>query len=236
MSTNKTSKLLDVNTAVESYLDNLLQEATEPVKAVPKAKVVPVVESLAEVEVEEVTTVIPDNVHVLDTPLMGQTEVDVATTQSPVATTEEVTFEFPVQCLMFKVEGHLLAIPLIKMGSVVPWGGRLSQLPYSPDYFKGLLKHRDENVKVVDTAVILGDVRKDPTAEFKPSHVLVFENNDWAISCDELLDVVKLEESDVKWHAEGQNRLSLGTVKDSLALILSPQAISDYLLNSEKDK
>lgn len=225
----KPNKLLDANTAVSSYLDNLLQEATELDK--------PVVQDLEN-----------HNIHVLETPLTTaknfnrddvvkafkeELKPDVKVEEKLDKLSYKEQFEYPVQCLMFKVKEHLLAIPLIKMGSVVPFGGRLTQLPYSPPYFKGLLKNRDKNVRVADTAaLLLNESQNNDNDGFLPSHLLVFENDDWAISCDELFDVVTLDEAHIKWHTD-ENRLSLGTIKSTLALILNPDAISKKLLNTK---
>ncbi len=239
----KPSKLLDANTAVESYLDHLLQEATEPV---------------AEPNVKFVANNENHNIHVLETPLTALkqlTKDDVVITAEVSVNDNETELEktsiklqkkkaqertlkeelnFPVQCLMFKVKGHLLSIPLIRMGSVVPFGNRLTQLPYSPNYFKGLLKHRDSNVRVADTAALLmGIVQGKDNDDFNPSHLLVFKDNDWAISCDELLDVVTLNEDDIKWHTGEKDRLSLGTIKKTLALVLNPEAIRKKLIKTD---
>ena len=231
----KPKKLLDANTAVSSYLDNLLQEATE-------------FKSVQSNDLHHDHD--HDNVHVLETPLTTAKQLtkegivqvfeesfiddkaeEVELEKAELSYKEQ--FEYPVQCLMFKVKEHLLAIPLIKMGSVVPFGERLNQLPYSPNYFKGLLKHRDKNVRVADTAVLLlNDIQGSDDDIFAPSHLLIFENDDWAISCDELLDVVTLEEDDIKWHSD-ENRLSLGTIKSSLAMILNPHTICEKLINTE---
>lgn len=240
MSKIKPNKLLDANTAVESYLDNLLQEATVPNE---------------EQNLSASAYTKKHNVHILATPLTQTHLIDeVVHNESAMETTENISEEtlideqkepaqavfakeniaFPVQCLMFKVNDNLLAIPIIKMGSVVPFEGRLTQLPHSPKYFKGILKHRDTNVQVADSLSILWkEKNRDENEVFSPSHLLVFENEDWAISCDELLDVVTLNEDDVKWHSGMTGRLSLGTIKKSLALILNPDAISNELSGLE---
>lgn len=246
MNKTKPNKLLDANTAVESYLDNLLQEATEPKTEEAQGKKAYYKEH---------------NIHVLATPLTQTALIkeddlideDTVPDANHVATTERVTNDvlsddfkgiaptvlskenlaFPVQCLMFKVDDHLLAIPLIKMGNVVPFGERLTQLPHSPKYFKGLLKHRGNTVRVVDSASLLLSGAHNGSNAFLPSHLLVFEGEDWAISCDELLDVVTLNEEDIKWHTGKKERLSLGTIKKSLAIILSPDAISKKLTHSD---
>ncbi len=240
MSKNKHNKLLDANSAVASYLDNLLQEATEP-----KAKIIPVIKTQEKVQ----------NVHIIATPLAQATllqeeapvELDNEQENTQVAPKEQdseqeevcfldksETLTFPVQCLMFRVGGQLLSIPLVKMGSVVPFAGKLTQLPYSPSYFKGLLKHRDRNIKVADSAAFLMGEKSEQVKDFKPSHLLVLEDENWAISCDELLDVVTLKEDDIKWHDDKNKRLSLGTIKTSLALVLSPEAICYQLTHSEQ--
>jgi len=246
MNKTKPNKLLDANTAVESYLDNLLQEATEPKIERAQSKKAYYKEN---------------NIHVLATPLTQTPLIqdddlideDTVHDATPMATTERVSNDdlsdefkdvaqtvpskehlvFPIQCLMFKVDGHLLAIPLIKMGNVVPFGERLTQLPHSPKYFKGLLKHRGNNVRVADSASLLLNGGHNDSNAFLPSHLLVFEDEDWAISCDELLDVVTLNEEDIKWHTGEKKRLSLGTIKKSLAIILSPDAISKKLTHSD---
>jgi len=247
MSKRKPNKLLEANTAVASYLDNLLQEATEP---------------KTQEELSNRGYATKDNVHVLATPLTKtqlfkeddlidiEAEPDVnpraaieKTTKEEIsdeltevsqAFTTKETLEFPLQCLMFKVDNILLAIPLIKIGTVVPFGNRLTQLPHSPKHFKGLLTHRETNVRVADSAsLLLGERHRRENKEFLPSHLLVFESEDWAISCDELLDVVTLNEEDIKWHTGDQDRLSLGTIKKSLALILNPDSIANKLTGSE---
>ena len=222
MNKSKPNKLLDADTAVSSYLDNLLQEATEDkakIQVKEKTKV-----KQAEKRVEK------KNVHLLDTPLTALIEdpgVGVESNKQLNSEQKEDNFEFPIQCLMFRVENNILSIPLIRMGSVVPWGGRLTQMPGMSPIFKGVLQHRDKNVKVVDTAKLMG---AKVIEAFSPSHLLVFEGGDWAISCDELFDVVKLEESDIKWHDKSLKKLSLGTIKESLAILLNPSAIETKLV------
>ncbi len=241
MSKNK-NKLLDANTAVASYLDNLLQEATEP-KPVSSVKLKNK-DKLDNVHVIETPLTKAKLIHdndFIDAPLQQQEEAldkcvedNSSNELEPDVSTKDEAFEFPVQCLMFRVNNNLLAIPLVKMGSVVPFGDKLTQLPHSPNYFKGLLKHRENNVKVADsTTLLMGVISGQTDDDFNPSHLLVFENDDWAISCDELLDVVTLNEEDIKWHESKNHRLSLGTIKKTLALVLSPEAICQKLVNSD---
>lgn len=219
MQKKKASKLLEVNHAVESYLDNLLQEATQAtlkqnISEKPKTKDV---SNLAKL-------------HVIDTPLTSLSE-----TKKPLveAQTIQQQLQWPLQCLMFKVNNNILSIPLIKMGNVIPWGGRLTHLPKSPQHVKGILKHQQYNIKVVDTATFLGEVSTDE--EFSPSHILVLDDYEWAITCDQLLDVVAIEENDIKWHEPTMNKMSFGVIKNSLAQLLNPTVMSKQLLSGSRN-
>mgnify|MGYP002641801273 CR=1 FL=1 len=139
-------------------------------------------------------------------------------------------YQFPMQCLMFRVSGNQLSIPLIDMGSVLAWGSRITPLPHSPAWFLGLLIHRDVNVRVIDTARFLQI--KETDVDNTRRHILVLGNESWAITCDQLGDVVRLGKSDVKWTKKSMSGYILGTIKNSLAILLDPEKILLQLNNN----
>lgn len=218
MAKTKTNKLLNADTAVESYLDNLLQEATE----VPEAFV-------NDIQINH-------NIHILEAPIVNSEQleneinsyldIEPADELSLTDSKIENEIEYPLQCLMFKVKKHLLAIPLIQMGGVVNWDSKLTQLPHTSKYFKGVLKYRDKNVSVVDTAKLF-DIKN----EALPSHLLVFKNEEWALTCDQLLNVIRVDEGDIKLHSGLASKFIMGTIKSSLAQIIQPNKVTEYLEN-----
>jgi len=136
-------------------------------------------------------------------------------------------YRFPVQCLMFEVADHALCIPLIDMGSVAPLDpDAMTRIPDSPDWLLGVLPHRECNLRIVDSAVLLGIQRRQVAAE--GLHFLVFAEEDFAITCERLGEVVYLEDEDVRW-LEGSSGLSMGTVRESLATLLSPLKIRRHM-------
>ena len=131
-------------------------------------------------------------------------------------------FRFPLQCLMFRVVGHLLAVPLVELAGVIPAPGRLTRLPRLPAEVLGLLKHRERTLRVVDSARLLGIAAP---VEPKRGHLLLLAAGDWALTCDAPGEVVYLARDDVRWRAAGADRLRYGTIRESLATLLDPDAI-----------
>jgi len=138
----------------------------------------------------------------------------------------QVDTEFPMQALMFRVGGHLLAVPLIQLCSVVSWNDSITRLPESPDWLLGLIKHRQVNLRIVDSQLLL-DINSE--AEVKPEHLLVLGEGGWAITCDHLEQVVDLEYDDVQWKSGDDQKLMLGTIRDSLSTLLNPPGITRLL-------
>ena len=228
------SNLLKPKRAVEDFLDALLQESTEkpdalkPVRVERRLLLMPELEvkqkepaAIASAEVE-----VKPEVHI---EAVAAVEVQAQPRQkTETQDVNSVNYTFPLQCLMFSVADNLLSIPLINMGSVVPWGERLTKFPDSPDWFLGLMKYREQNIRVADSAKVL---KIKPLAEtiLSGRHVLVFGDDSWAITCDRLGQVVYLNEADVQWSRQSTKGLSLGTIKQSLAMLLDPKKILDQL-------
>ena len=230
--------LLEPSLAVESYFDNLLQEvnhdspSTQVVKLEQRSNLLSGLErELAGIDVVDEfqgekdaatkQTLAQPGDRVTSAGVNEQ-ESEGAVAEGPVkADNQDV--EFPLQCLMFSVQQHELGLPLIEMGSVVPDRCELTRIPDSPDWVLGVLQHRGRNVKVVDTAALLSMPACKNEQESR--HFLVFGEQDWALSCDHLGNVVQLNEADVQWHQSSQHGLSMGTIKQSLALLLDVEKL-----------
>jgi len=218
------SGLLNSDFAVEDFLDTLLQESTgkpESVKPVQQISNLQLFPDLETGPFEPVIEVDPDALQLEEVKLETVEQALEKVEISEQALTQ-FNHTFPVQCLMFSVAGNQLSIPLINLGGVVTRGKRLTLLPGNPDWFLGILQHREINVKVVDTAKIL-QVNSKQHSEYQ--HILIFGDDNWAITCDELGKVIKLNEDDVKWTKPGSKNLFLGTIKDSLSILLDPVKI-----------
>lgn len=244
------SNLLKPDRAVEDFLDALLQESTEktdslkPVRLerrrlmlMPELEISPqqpkAVDASEALAPEKVACLVEYKKTTVEAEVAPEPMIETIhlPENSPVIA---LSYQFPLQCLMFTVASNQLSIPLIDMGSVVRWGERLTQLPGSPDWFLGLMNYRDQNIRVADSAKILS-IRPLAETPVGGRHLLVFGDASWAITCDSLGQVVYLSEEDVQWSRQGGRGLSLGTIKKSLAMLLDPKKILDQL-NRQDDK
>ena len=202
-------KLPDSRQALADYLDEMLHQATSQTALQPPVDdETPVYlpgEAPAEAEDEQSST---------------------APVEVPPAANTASELEFPLQCLMFRVGGHLLSVPLIQLSSVVDWNEAITRLPESPPWLLGLVKHRDLNLRVVDSRQLL---EIDTSVADAPAHLLVLEESGWAITCDQLEQVVNIERADVQWKAGQSNRMVQGRIRDSLSTLLHPPGIAQEL-------
>lgn len=235
MQKNPDKNLLKASVAVESYFDSLLQEQNDTNDTPQENLINGSLNLLAGLEQEL------ERIQPLSDSSDGESDESVEPKISKVArqrkheqeaefvpdSTYHDEIQFPMQCLMFQVQQHELSIPLIEMGSVVPWGQELTRLPQSPDWLLGLLKYRDRNVQVVDTASLLSATGKSETGSGR--HILVLADDNWAITCDQIGQVVQLCEADVQWNRSSLKGLAMGAIKQSLALLLDPTRLLQHL-------
>ncbi len=227
----KDKKLLNPSTAVEDYFDSLLQDVALEQDTANARGLKGGILLMPELQ-SDLEKIDQDDSATAQTPESGvNPEQQQAQDNAEEAASQRSEYALPIQCLMFQVGDQQLSMPLIDMGSVVPWVDKLTSLPHSPDWFLGLLKYRDINVKVADTAEMLQIDRAEDAGQ--AGHILVFADETWAITCDQLGDVIELNQEDVKWASPDANNPTLGTIKQSLAILLDPGKIINILKQQE---
>jgi purine-binding chemotaxis protein CheW len=136
--------------------------------------------------------------------------------------------EQPFQCLLFKVNGVTMAVPLTALSSIAPWESQVTPIPGQPDWHLGVYLHRDTRVVVVDTAqLIMPDrmVRTDASPP-KGSHILIIGDGRWGLACDSLQRPVTLDKQAVRWSKGSiQRPWMAGTVIDKLCILLNVDAL-----------
>lgn len=214
------NSLLKQKSALGSYLDDMLHQATQValVKDVKRESVID--DSLLPAELLiEADVVESQNIPVDDTKMDQATE---SICKSGTLTPEM----FPLQCLMFKIGENLMSIPLIEMNGVVEWPGKLTRLPHEPDWMLGILKYRRNNVRVVDSAEILQIKRN---CDQQSAHILLLGDENWGMTCDQIDKVVTLDYDDVQWNQKKSSSMTLGTIRSSLSSLLNSRGIIDRL-------
>jgi len=237
-SDKKNITLMSQQSAVMSYLEDLLQEvpATLPeelpdnvVKVFPKQKSIDrhePVNECPEHDTDSAGSHSSQNETTNDETKNSITENAVSAQQVPVWAEQEF------QCLMFHVVGISLAVPLVKLNGVIPWSDNLTPMPGHSDAFMGLLRHLGKNVKVMDTAhVILPPEQMQQLAsEGRLNKIILMDEGRWGLACDDVGEVITLKHSDVRWRtAAGKRPWLAGTISERLCALLDTDVLSDQL-------
>ena len=188
--------------AINDYLQALLHDVDDEPEPAALAEVPPPAMGLERLvaEVPEVISETESRTEVVTevalqqpvaTPEVADSVAVSATPQAAVSPIPEWA-EYAFQCLLFKVSGLTLAVPLVKLNSVIPWTEKIVETPNKTDWYLGLVNNHGKNVKVIDTALmVLPENRRHllvDAAEQRSSHILLVDDYNWGLACDEIGD------------------------------------------------
>lgn len=130
------------------------------------------------------------------------------------------------QAMFFDVAGLTIAVPLIELGGIYNVD-KINTLVGKPDWFKGVMLHRDDKINVVDTALWVMPDKCDQTLmdNLNYKYVIMLGDSHWGLMAENLVDTVTLEQEDVKWLDNTKKRPWLaGLVKDRMCALLEVDA------------
>lgn len=224
-------------TAEKEKLDKLLQQASvanniekSTLEAVTSAKSANKIMEPAKVKVESKT---PPEVEVIP-------EVEIET--EPQIQTKKSLAEFKIdadknyregsfQAMFFDVAGLTVAVPLIELGGIHNVD-KINSLVGKPEWFTGVMLHREEKINVVDTAVWVMPEKCNQTLKdsLNYQYIIMLNNSPWGLMAENLIDTVTLEHEDVKWLEDSQKRPWLaGLVKERMCALLDVDALIHML-------
>jgi len=192
------------------------------------------VPTISEVETVTVTEIVTETI--VETEVVTQPETAIEIVDSGVPDWAEERF----QCLLFKVSGLSLAVPLVKLNSVISWNeDEITETPNQTSWYLGLIKHLEKQVKVIDTALLVMPENRR-TNIGKPSlnrlgNILLVDDYKWGLACDSIGDVIWLSKEDVKWRKNKQTRAWLsGTSLEHLCAIMDTEVFAQMLTDNPK--
>jgi len=251
--------------AIHDYLEALLLEIPDEVdeasinQVTPQVKLVktdmqslpyeePKVEAPAVIGLENLVTQVP--VALADVETVTVTEV---VTEAAVETVVEVAVEVEAvesavpdwaeerfQCLLFNVSGLSLAVPLVKLNSVICWDeGAITKTPNQTSWYLGLIRHLEKQVKVIDTALlVMPENRRDSIDKAslnRLGNILLVDDYKWGLACDSIGDVIWLSKEDVKWRKNKQTRAWLsGTSLEHLCAVIDTEVFAQMLTETSQ--
>lgn len=137
---------------------------------------------------------------------------------------EQLDDEF--QVLFFKVAGLTLAVPLVSLGGIVNLE-RINHLMGRPSWYLGVQQHRDSQLNVVDTcAWVMPEKYDDLAQNVNYQYIVVLQDSSWGLTCESLVNTVKIHKSQVNWRSQAGKRPWLaGVVKEQMCGILNVDAL-----------
>jgi purine-binding chemotaxis protein CheW len=135
------------------------------------------------------------------------------------------------QAMFFDVAGLTIAVPLIELGGIHNVD-KTTALVGKPDWFTGVMLHREEKINVVDTALWVMPEKCDETLKnsLNYQYVIMLGNSHWGLSAENLVDTVTLEQEDVKWLDTPSKRPWLaGLVKNRMCALLDVESLINLL-------
>ncbi len=131
------------------------------------------------------------------------------------------------QALFFDVAGLIVAVPLIELGGIHQLD-KTTTLMGKPDWFMGVMLHRDEKINVVDTArwVMPDKCTPELLDKLDYRYVIMLGDSAWGVCAESLVDTVTLQQDDVKWLDGNSKRPWLaGLVKDRKCALLDVESM-----------
>lgn len=131
------------------------------------------------------------------------------------------------ESLHFKVAGGLmLSVPLACLNGIVPWPGRLTAVPGYADWFLGLLASRGYQIKIVDIAKFVIPENHQARShlvggERQLKHIILVDDGKFGFACDELGEILKLTQKQVRWrHGKSSRPWLAGTIIEQMCALL----------------
>ncbi len=240
------------NLALQTYLDALLQDATEAPAPAPAESVTldefqaAVLEEQQRDQQRDVPppvivaprSEIPVPAPVLDMPPLAPVVPIVEPRPEPLAGPLEPKLDGqpdwarqPFECLLFDVAGLTLAVPLVCLGSIYPLDGQeLTPLFGQPDWFLGILPSQAGNLKVLDTARwVMPDRYRDDFREGL-QYVISVQGYEWGLAVHQVSRSIRLDPSEVKWRTQRTQRPWLaGTVIEHMCALMDVTALAELI-------
>lgn len=215
--TNK--PFMEPENALDTYLSTLL--ANISIESVPEVIIEESVVSsklVSDVAVS-VQEVVAEKKEILSSEKEG---VDTPVTHPLAIMPQYAQEEF--SALFFKVGHLILAVPLIDLGRTLKFDAKLTSIPQQPIWFMGLKLDQNKKIGVLNMAYLIhgrNKAEKRSYAEKPFKNIILTEDTNWGLACDEIISIKKITPDQVRWRTDRKKRSWLvGTIVEDLVVIV----------------
>ncbi|WP_334027302.1 chemotaxis protein CheW [Alteromonas sp. P256] len=156
-------------------------------------------------------------------------EEETIAVKTKVALQDSLDFRF--QALFFEVAGLTLAVPLTTLGGIHQID-KIAPLFGKPDWFMGVMLHRESKLSVVDSAKwVMPEKYTEELAEsLNYRYMIMLGESDWGLASDKLVNTVNLTKDDVKWRGStGKRPWLAGMVKEKMCALIDVEELISML-------
>lgn len=141
------------------------------------------------------------------------------------------TLGFRFQALFFEVAGLTLAVPLTTLGGIHQIE-KVGPLFGKPDWFMGVMLHRESKLNVVDSAKWVMPEKYDENLaqSLNYRYLIMLGESAWGLSSEKLVNTVNLTTDDVKWReSTGKRPWLAGMVKEKMCALIDVEELISML-------
>ncbi|QUM77476.1 chemotaxis protein CheW [Moritella sp. 24] len=131
---------------------------------------------------------------------------------------KNIELEEHFQALFFEVAGVIFAVPLTELGGIHQIE-TVNSLFGKPDWYLGIMQHREQKLSVVDTAQWVMPEQNMGEIDYK--YQIQLSESNWVLGCESLHGTETLSSNDIKWRSTPGSRPWLaGMVKSRMCVLL----------------
>jgi len=141
------------------------------------------------------------------------------------------TLGFRFQALFFEVAGLTLAVPLTSLGGIHQIE-KIGPLFGKPDWFMGVMLHRESKLSVVDSAKWVMPEKYDENLaqSLNYRYLIMLGESAWGLASEKLVNTVNLTTDDVKWReSTGKRPWLAGMVKEKMCALIDVEELISML-------
>jgi purine-binding chemotaxis protein CheW len=137
--------------------------------------------------------------------------------------------------LLLEVNGLQLAVPLTTLGQIHEMNESITPLFGQSNWFMGLQKTSDGNVKVVNTAELIMPERHRDQHNYK--YVITIHDLYWGLAVDDIKQPITISPEAIRWRPKRDSRPWMaGIVKDHMCVLLDIPKIGEILQAQDKNR
>jgi purine-binding chemotaxis protein CheW len=180
--------------------------------------------------ITEASAVTPEELEIRDSAATEKSSDNEAIVEkTKVALQDSLDFRF--QALFFEVAGLTLAVPLTTLGGIHQID-KIAPLFGKPDWFMGVMLHRESKLSVVDSAKwVMPEKYTEELAEsLNYRYLIMLGESEWGLASEKLVNTVNLTKDDVKWRGStGKRPWLAGMVKEKMCALIDVEELISML-------